>query len=71
VCLSILDDQKEWKPSITVKQILVGVQELLESPNNDDPAQSEASAIFSRSTPMYEQRVREQAARFAAEPFVN
>jgi ubiquitin-conjugating enzyme E2 I len=70
VCLSILDDAKEWKPSITVKQILLGVQELLETPNNDDPAQSEASAILRRSRPMYDQRVREQAAKFSAEPFV-
>lgn len=28
VCLSILDDEKDWKPSITLKQILLGVQEL-------------------------------------------
>jgi ubiquitin-conjugating enzyme E2 I len=29
VCLSILSEDKSWVPSITVKQILLGVQELL------------------------------------------
>lgn len=29
VCLSILDAEKDWKPAITVKQLLVGIQDLL------------------------------------------
>ena len=33
VCLSILNEEKSWKPSITVKQILVGVQELMAWPD--------------------------------------
>ena len=28
VCLSILDDDKGWKPNITLKQILLGVQQM-------------------------------------------
>jgi|TARA_B110000977_G_scaffold191570_1_gene263883 ubiquitin-conjugating enzyme E2 I len=46
VCLSILNEDKAWKPSITVKQILVGVQELLDNPNNGDAANSQAYAMF-------------------------
>ena len=42
ICLSILNEDKAWKPSITVKQILVGVQDLLDNPNNSDPAQDQA-----------------------------
>lgn len=26
VCLSLLDEEKDWRPSITIKQILVGIQ---------------------------------------------
>lgn len=26
VCLSILDEEKDWRPAITVKQILLGIQ---------------------------------------------
>jgi hypothetical protein len=39
--LSILDENKDWKPSITVKQMLIGIQDLLDTPNNSDPAQRE------------------------------
>ncbi|KAJ3375928.1 E2 SUMO-conjugating protein ubc9, partial [Lobulomyces angularis] len=48
VCLSILDDEKDWKPSISVKQILLGIQELLNDPNPDSPAQSEAYVLFKK-----------------------
>jgi len=29
VCLSILNEEEDWKPNITVKQILLGIQKLL------------------------------------------
>merc|ERR1711998_339032 len=32
VCLSILDPAKAWRPSITLKTILSGVQDLLDNP---------------------------------------
>ena len=32
VCLSILDEEKSWKPAITIKQILLGIQDLLNDP---------------------------------------
>jgi len=35
-----------WRPAITVKQILVGIQELLDAPNPADPAQTEAYQLF-------------------------
>jgi ubiquitin-conjugating enzyme E2 I len=77
--LSILNEDEDWKPSITVKQvhtaqhstaqhstphtpklplllaltrvigahqILLGVQELLDSPNPNSPAQQDAYALF-------------------------
>ena len=33
VCLSIIDDTKGWSPVVTIKQILIGVQSLLNTPN--------------------------------------
>ncbi|KAK7263168.1 hypothetical protein RJT34_30753 [Clitoria ternatea] len=41
VCLSILNEDSGWRPAITVKQILVGIQDLLDQPNPADPAQTE------------------------------
>jgi hypothetical protein len=40
ICLSILDADKGWKPSLTIKHLLVGIQALLDDPNNQDPAQA-------------------------------
>ena len=46
VCRSILDEEKDWRPAITVKQILLGIQDLLNDPNVKDPAQAEAYTSF-------------------------
>lgn len=46
VCLSILDENKDWKPAITIKQLLLGIQDLLIQPNPDDPAQAEAYQCY-------------------------
>lgn len=53
------------KPSISIKQLLVGIQELLVSPNPEDPAQAEAYQIYVQNRPEYERRVRKQAQQFA------
>ncbi|KAK4393272.1 SUMO-conjugating enzyme SCE1 [Sesamum angolense] len=46
VCLSILNEDSGWRPAITVKQILVGIQDLLVQPNASDPAQTEGYHLF-------------------------
>lgn len=65
VCLSILDEEKDWRPAITIKQILLGIQHLLSEPNASDPAQAEAYSIFTSNKVEYERRVRDQARKFA------
>ncbi|KAF7639295.1 UBIQUITIN_CONJUGAT_2 domain-containing protein [Meloidogyne graminicola] len=85
VCLSLLDENKDWlgltmntflcifrfilikRPSISIKQLLVGIQELLINPNPEDPAQAEAYQIFVQNREEYEKRVRRQAQQFAEE----
>ncbi|KAG2020164.1 ubiquitin-conjugating enzyme E2 [Coprinopsis cinerea AmutBmut pab1-1] len=61
VCLSILDEEKSWKPAITIKQILLGIQDLLDDPNVNDPAQSDAYTMFKNDRVAYEKRIRMQA----------
>ncbi|KKA27822.1 hypothetical protein TD95_003920 [Thielaviopsis punctulata] len=61
VCLSILDEEKSWKPAITMKQILLGIQELLDTPNLDSPAQAEAYSAYKNNKQEYEKRVRRVA----------
>jgi len=64
VCLSILDEEKDWRPAITIKQILLGIQHLLSEPNASDPAQAEAYSIFTTNKTEYERRVRQQAQKY-------
>ena len=66
VCLSILNEDKGWKPSITVKQMLLGIQDLLNNPNLSDPAQREPYELCRDDRPAYERRVKAMAQRFAS-----
>ncbi|KAK9441674.1 uncharacterized protein VB005_06316 [Metarhizium brunneum] len=58
VCLLILNEEEAWKAAITVKQILLGIQDLLNDPNPQSPAQAEAYRLFRRDQVEYEKRVR-------------
>ncbi|KAK9456208.1 ubiquitin-conjugating enzyme/RWD-like protein [Dipodascopsis uninucleata] len=66
VCLSILNEDEAWKPAITIKQILLGIQDLLDDPNPDSPAQADAFNAFKRDRALYERRVRQQAKEYTA-----
>ena len=61
ICLSILDEEKSWKPSITIKsvsrscifgqvqnsaQLVLGIQDLLDNANILDPAQIDAYQMY-------------------------
>ncbi|GAT25551.1 ubiquitin-conjugating enzyme E2-18 kDa [Aspergillus luchuensis] len=59
VCLSILNEEEAWKPAITIKQILLGIQDLLDDPNPESPAQAEAYNLFKKDRPAYEKRVKQ------------
>jgi len=64
VCLSILSEEKGWKPSITVKMILQGVHDLLDDANLDDPANASAYRIAKGDPAEYMRRVKAEALRF-------
>lgn len=50
VCLSILCDDEEicgeWAPSLSLKQVLLAIQDLLDDPNPMSPAQNEPNDLF-------------------------
>lgn len=64
VCLSILNEDQDWRPAITLKQIALGVQDLLDSPNPNSPAQEPAWRAFSKNVKEYERKVIEQAKKY-------
>jgi ubiquitin-conjugating enzyme E2 I len=66
VCLSILNEEKGWKPSITVKMILQGVQDLLDNANLDDPAQREPFRMAKEDPEGYRRRVLEEARKYTS-----
>ncbi|KAK9369272.1 ubiquitin-conjugating enzyme/RWD-like protein [Lipomyces kononenkoae] len=65
VCLSILNEDEGWKPAITIKQILLGIQNLLDDPNPDSPAQADAFNAFKKDKTLYERKVKLQAKEYA------
>ncbi len=67
VCLTILKAQKGgWKPSLSVLQVLSGIQALLSDPNNEDPANSVAANLLRESQDKYYDQIREQARAIAS-----
>ena len=62
VCLDILSSR--WKSSLTIKQILLGLQNLLDEPNPKSPANSQASSLYQRDRPAYNKKIKEQARKF-------
>jgi ubiquitin-conjugating enzyme E2 I len=70
VCLSILKDENEenrngWRPAIKLKQILMGLQDMLDTPNPLSPANSAAAQLFVKNKSEYSKKIKAQAAKFA------
>ena len=63
VCLSILNEDEDWRAAITVKQVLIGIQDLLDNPNPNSPAQADAYHLFISDKAKYEQKVKEVASK--------
>ena len=57
--MSILNEEEDWRPAITIKQLLLGIQDLLDDPNPESPAQADAYNLFKKDRPAYERRVRQ------------
>jgi ubiquitin-conjugating enzyme E2 I len=63
ICLSILNEEEGWRPAITLKQVLIGIQDLFDDPNPSSPAQSEAYNLFINNKAEYRRRVRLEAGK--------
>lgn len=68
ICLSIINDPAQggtWKPAITIKTILLGIQELLDDPNIKSAAQQRGYDLYRHNRAQYTKLVKAQAQRFA------
>eukprot|EP01041_Mallomonas_annulata_P007687 gene7687-15735_t len=68
VCLSILNEDEGWSPAITIKQMLLGIQDLLDNPNPKSPAQREAYEMYVNNRAEYRRKIREQATKNLPDP---
>jgi ubiquitin-conjugating enzyme E2 I len=64
VCLSTLNEVESWTPDITIPEQLFGIQQLLNHPNPDSPAQAPAYKCYTGCRDEYEQKAKEQARQF-------
>uniref|UniRef100_A0A8C0DU94 UBC core domain-containing protein n=1 Tax=Balaenoptera musculus TaxID=9771 RepID=A0A8C0DU94_BALMU len=55
ICLDILQDQ--WSPIYEVASLLTSIQSLLDEPNPNSPANSQASQLYQENKRGYEKRV--------------
>lgn len=66
ICLDIIN--AAWKPSISIKQLLLSIQTLLDEPNpkhvTDAP---ESTNLYNKDINAYRRRIREQALRFVSD----
>lgn len=65
ICLSILNEEEDWRPAITIKQMLLGIQDLLDTPNPNSPAQSDAYQLFVSDKAEYKRRIKLEAQKNA------
>eukprot|EP00069_Balaena_mysticetus_P015287 bmy_01702T0 len=55
ICLDILQDQ--WSPIYAVSSLLTSIQSLLDEPNPNSPANSQAAQLYQENKRGYEKRV--------------
>ena len=58
MCLSIINPEEGWTPSITLKQILLGIQELLDNPCIESPA-GQSFTVYRDQPELYKKKVLE------------
>lgn len=59
VCASFLNDEEDWNPTITIKQVLLEIQNLLDKPNLMAPAHVEPFYMFLNNPEGYKEKIRQ------------
>ena len=70
ICLNLLNAEDgtwhgKWQPSITIKQVLLAIQELLDNPFPAG-ARPEVQGMWEKNRPAYDKRIKEEAAKYSA-----
>jgi ubiquitin-conjugating enzyme E2 I len=63
ICLDIIN--AAWKPSNSLKELLIAIQLLLDEPNSAHVTdQPECSKLYNENRPAYRKKIRDQAAKY-------
>lgn len=63
ICLDILKDK--WTPVYSLLSILISLQQLLDSPNPDDPQDAEVASVYTKSKVDFDRTAAQWTAQFA------
>ena len=55
------EEENDWHPALSIKQLLLGIQDLLNEPNIWDTTQTEAYITYCQKQDEYQKKVRAQA----------
>jgi ubiquitin-conjugating enzyme E2 I len=64
ICLSIISPALGWKPSISVAEVLLGVQSLLSTPNATDPANWDVNEMYVKNREEYDAGVEREVKKY-------
>ena len=72
ICLNLLNEPDgtwhgQWSPSITIKQILCAIHELLDTPFPAG-ARPEVQTLYERDRPAYDRRLKQEAGKYRRTP---
>jgi ubiquitin-conjugating enzyme E2 D/E len=65
ICLQLLKPDK-WKPSTSVRQLLLEIIALIHNPNPDDPLEPSIAQIYTQDRELYRKNVNEWIKRYAS-----
>lgn len=66
ICLDILKDK--WTPVYSLLSILISLQQLLDSPNPDDPQDAEVAGVYTRDKEQFNTIAKQWTAQYAHAP---
>lgn len=71
ICLSILHANEGWKPSMNLRQILLGIQGMLDAPNPDSPAHQVHYDNFMMNRSLYFENIKRHASKYRNPELLN
>ncbi len=64
-CVDVL--KKEWKPTMSLRNVLLTLRQLIGSPTKDDSVNADAAGEIGRSLAEFEKHAREETAKWAVD----